>query len=81
MIRESNGCNRSNEKKLDGLKWQVSDIWHFIHVLIRCANYTQNQAGDAAKIRENSKNVKYATLEDNFHFISIAIETLGWDHG
>lgn len=34
------------------------------------------KAGGAAKIRANSKTTKYASLYDNFHFITVFIEIL-----
>lgn len=63
-------CNRSDGKKFDGHeKLETFD-------LIRCVNHKKSSCKHLV-IRENSKNIKYAMLQDNFDFTSKAIETLG----
>jgi hypothetical protein len=40
---------------------------------------SSKKAGEAARLRENAKKSKYVTVEtyNNYHFVLIAIETLG----
>jgi hypothetical protein len=40
---------------------------------------SSKKAGEAARLRENAKKSKYVTVEtyNNYHFVPIAIETLG----
>lgn len=83
-IREPTGCNRSDGKKPDGLTlipWKCGKplIWDFTRADTTCQSYvrsTSRRAGAAATLRESSKKTKYREL-DNFHFVPIAIETMG----
>jgi len=84
-IREPPGCNRSDGKRPDGLTlvpWKNGKplIWDFTCADTSCQSYinaTRRRAGAAAEMRENAKKAKYASLEDNFYFIPVAVETFG----
>lgn len=84
-IREPNGCNRSDGKKPDGLTlipWKRGKplVWDFTCADTFCKSYlksTSKHRGGAANTRETRKKSKYASLEDRFCFVPIAIETMG----
>ena len=55
-------------------------IWDFTCADTVCQSYiksTCRKAGEAARIREQVKTTKYASLSDNFFFCPIAIEAFG----
>lgn len=55
-------------------------MWDFTSADTVCQSYiksTSRKAGAAAKIRENAKRLKYASLENNFEFCPVSIETFG----
>lgn len=84
-IREPKGCNRTDGKKPDGLTlipWKRGKplVWDFTCADTLCKSYvksTSKTRGAAANTRETVKKSKYASLEDRFCFVPIAIETMG----
>jgi hypothetical protein len=52
---------------------------HQVKVHIVFIELSLKKAGEAARLRENAKKSKYVTVEtyNNYHFVPIAIETLG----
>lgn len=84
-FREPTGCNRSDGKRPDGLTlipWKRGKplIWDFTSADTFCRSYvktTCRHPGGAANLRENAKRTKYQSLEDNFIFYPVAIETMG----
>ena len=54
--------------------------WDFTCIDTICDSYvldSAREAGKAAKIAESKKNNKYKDLENNYHFIPLAVETFG----
>ena len=84
-LREPTGCNRSDGKRPDGLTlipWQRGKplIWDFTCADTLCQSYitrTRRQVGAAASGRESSTRLKYRSLENEFCFYPISIETMG----
>lgn len=84
-ILEPTGCNRSDGKRPDGLTlvpWQNGKplVWDFTCADTLANSYvkgTSKKAGFAAQKRENHKRSTYNTLDSNFHFIPVCVETLG----
>jgi hypothetical protein len=86
-IRKPNGYYRKVNKRPDGitlipwlcgkpLLWDVSCTDTLAKSYIELSS---KKAGEAAHLRENTKKSKYVTVEtyNNYHFVPIAIETLG----
>jgi hypothetical protein len=62
--------------------WQTSFTSHVTCTDTLAKSYiglSSKKAGEAARLRENAKKSKYVTLDtyNNYHFVPIAIETLG----
>jgi hypothetical protein len=86
-IREPNGYYRKDNKRPDGITlipWLCGKplLWEVTRTDTLAKSYVElssKKAGEAARLRENAKKSKYVTVEtyNNYHFVPIAIETLG----
>ena len=84
-LKEPSNLSRSDGKRPDGLtltSWNNGKflIWDVTIADTVCQSYViqcSNQPGAAAEIRESQKTTKYKSLENDYYFIPIAIETFG----
>ncbi|XP_037034226.1 uncharacterized protein LOC119073006 [Bradysia coprophila] len=82
---EPTGCNRSDDKKPDGLTlvpWHNGKplVWDFTCADTLARSYVSGnsrKAGHAARKREAHKLWLYRNLVQNFHVVPVCIETLG----
>ena len=84
-IREPPGCSRSDGKRPDGMTlvpWSRGKclVWDFTCVDTFTSSYlseTSNRCGAAAELAEKKKTAKYRSMDQNFIFMPVAVESMG----